>query len=101
MEVEEETLFIRELLDRYDLYPSLGTIGLSQSRSRCSLLELQKVAGGAAERTNGGDGEVGGWKKGAGREDVAQLVRPIHGPMKRPRRTDVVKREENYYDYHY
>lgn len=26
-------------------------------------------------------------------EDVAQLVRPIHVPMKRLRRTDVVKRE--------
>jgi len=34
-------------------------------------------------------------------EDVAQLVRPIHVPMKRLRRTDVVKREENYYDYYY
>lgn len=34
-------------------------------------------------------------------EDVAQLVRPIHGPMKRPRRTDIVKREGNYYDYYY
>lgn len=35
------------------------------------------------------------------KEDVAQLVRPIHVPMKRLRRTDVVKREENYYDYYY
>lgn len=34
-------------------------------------------------------------------EDVAQLVRAIHVPMKRLRRTDVVKREENYYDYYY
>lgn len=25
-------------------------------------------------------------------EDVAQLVRPIHGPMKRPRRTDIVEK---------
>jgi len=34
-------------------------------------------------------------------EDAAQLVRPIHVAMKRLRRTDVVKREENYYDYYY
>lgn len=43
--------------------------------------------------------EVG--KRELGEEDVAQLVRPIHVPMKRLRRTDVVKREENYYDYYY
>ena len=97
MEVEE-ALFIREFLDRYGIRQAGVQL---VSRSRRSLLESQKEAGDAAERTNGGDGEVGGWKKGAGREDVAQLVRPIHGPMKRPRRTDVVKREENYYDYHY
>lgn len=51
---------------------------------------------------DGSDGGVrGGRKKGARREDVAQLVRPIHVPMKRLRRTDIVKREENYYDYYY
>lgn len=48
----------------------------------------------------GGDGNDGRGKREL-EEDVAQLVRPIHVPMKRLRRTDVVKREENYYDYYY
>lgn len=56
-----------------------GTVGVEMAM----MVELEKVGKRALE------------------EDVAQLVRPIHVPMKRLRRTDVVKREENYYDYYY
>lgn len=62
--------------------------------------EMGKGLMGGLEGGDGNDGGAGGGKREL-EEDVAQLVRPIHVPMKRLRRTDVVKREENYYDYYY
>lgn len=49
--------------------------------------------GGVGEGEDGNDGRA--WRRIGKREleeDVAQLVRPIHVPMKRPRRTDFVEK---------
>lgn len=90
------TLFIRDFLDRrraHNRYRGLQWMLLARRWERglwggmrvemAMMVELEEVGKRELE------------------EDVAQLVRPIHVPMKRLRRTDVVKREENYYDYYY